>query len=320
MFDHKKFTNVKFVSAIATLCCFLWGSAFPAIKIGYGLFYIHANDIASELLFAGYRFVLAGIFLLLLAQRSGKCIVRLSKRSILSLFILGTIQTALQYLFFYIGVANTTGVKGSVMNSTAVFFSVILAHYLYKNDKLTKTKALGCIVGFIGVILVNFNSDLLQFSFSVTGDGFVVIAALFASIAAIYAKKLTESMDVIVITGYSLFIGGILLVLLGEVSGGQVDHFTLKSSINLIYLAVLSSVAFSLWNFLLKYNQVGRISVYNFLIPIFGSALSAIFLGETIFEIKNIVALLFVCLGIWMVNSVGNNKNEFMRVKKRLKV
>lgn len=320
MFDHKKFTDIKFVAAIATLCCLLWGSAFPGIKIGYVLFNIQANDIASKLLFAGYRFVLAGIFLLLLAQISGKSIVHNSKRNILSLFLLGMVQTTFQYIFFYIGVANTTGVKGSVMNSTAVFFSVILAHYLYMNDKLTKAKALGCIVGFIGVILVNFNSDLLQFSFSVTGEGFVVIAALFASIGAIYAKKLTESMDVVVITGYSLFIGGILLVILGEVSGGQVDHFTLKSSINLIYLALLSSIAFTLWNILLKYNQVGRISVYNFLIPIFGSVLSAIFLGETIFEIKNVVALLFVCIGIWLVNTDGNRNNEYIRVKKELKV
>ncbi len=320
LFNHKNFTDTKFVAAIATLCCFLWGSAYPAIKIGYRLFDIQASDIASKFLFAGYRFTLAGILLLVLAQISGKGIFRFSKRNISRLFILGMVQTTLQYLFFYIGVANTTGVKGSVMNSTAVFFSVILAHYIYKNDKLTKTKVLGCMAGFLGVILVNFNSELLQFSFRFTGDGFVVISALVFSVAAIYSKKLTESMDVIVITGYSLFIGGILLVLLGEVSGGQVDHFTIMSSINLIYLALLSSIAFSLWNLLLKYNSVGRVSVYNFLTPIFGSVLSAIFLGETILEIKNMVALLLVCIGIWMVNTVGNNVNEYKKVKNGLKV
>lgn len=125
-----------------------------------------------------------------------------------------------------------------------------------------------------------------------------------------------------VITGYSLFIGGILLVLLGEVFGGHVYHFTLTSSFTLIYLALLSSIAFSLWNLLLKYNNVGLVSVYNFLIPIFGSVLSAIFLGETIFELKNIVALILVCIGIWMVNTVGNNANVLLikKVKKDVKV
>lgn len=322
LFDHKKFTDAKFVAAIATLCCLLWGSAYPAIKVGYILFNINTNDIASKFLFAGYRFVIAGVILLILAQLSGKKIFSFSKRNFSRLFILGVIQTTLQYIFFYIGVANTTGVKGSVMNSTAVFFGVILAHYLYKNDKLTKTKVIGCMIGFIGVIAVNFNSELLRFSFNFTGDGFVVIAALIFSVAAIYSKKLTESLDFMVITGYSLFIGGIILVLLGEVSGGQVDHFTLKSSFLLIYLALLSSIAFSLWNLLLKYNNVGLVSVYNFLTPIFGSVLSAIFLGETIFEVKNIVALILVCIGIWMVNAVGNNVNVMLneKLKKEFKV
>lgn len=315
MFDHKKLTDAKFVAAIAALCCLLWGSAFPGVKIGYVLFHIHSNDIASKFLFAGYRFVLAGAILLILAQISGKRIFNVSKKSLLGLFVLGFVQTSLQYLFFYVGVANTTGVKGSVVNSTSAFFGVLLAHYIYKNDKVTKRKAIGCMAGFIGVIVINFNSELLRFTFTFTGEGFVVIAALIFSVGAIYAKKLTESIDVMVITGYSLFIGGIVLVLLGEWSGGQVTHFTLSSSFLLIYLALLSSVAFSLWNLLLKYNNVGLVSVYNFLTPIFGSVLSAIFLGETILEIKNMVALILVCIGIWLVNTVGNNANDFVHLK-----
>jgi drug/metabolite transporter (DMT)-like permease len=321
LFDKIKYTDAKFVAAIATLCCLLWGSAYPSIKIGYILFHIASNDTASKILFAGYRFVTAGIILLILAQIFGKSIFRFSRRSISKLFILGVIQTTLQYIFFYIGVANTTGVKGSVMNSTAAFFSVIMAHYIYKNDRLTKTKVIGCMVGFIGVIVVNFNADLLHFSFNFMGDGFVAIAALIFSVSAIYSKKLTDSMDVMVITGYSLFIGGIMLVSLGMIFGGHVSHFTLKSSSILIYLALLSSIAFSLWNLLLKYNNVGLVSVYNLLTPIFGAVLSAILLGERIVELKNIVALLLVCIGIWMVNTVENNYNLLLnkKVKKDIK-
>ncbi len=58
-------------------------------------------------------------------------------------------------------------------------------------------------------MIVNFSVDLLNFSFSIKGEGFVVIAAFIFSVGAIYAKKLTKSMDVMVVTGYSLFIGGI---------------------------------------------------------------------------------------------------------------
>jgi drug/metabolite transporter (DMT)-like permease len=62
-----------------------------------------------------------------------------------------------------------------------------------------------------------------------------------------------------------------------------------------------SSIAYTLWSVLLKYNRVGMVSVFNFLVPIFGAILSAIFLGETFLEWKNFVALALVCSGICLV-------------------
>lgn len=300
--DKTIFTDKKFVTIIATLCCLLWGSAYPAIKNGYILFNIYTSDISSKLVFAGYRFTIAGIILLFIAHKYGKKVFNISKKNISNIFLLGAIQTTLQYIFFYVGISNTTGVKSSIMNATGTFFSIILAHYIYKNDKLNMQKIIGCIVGFIGVMIVNFSDDLLKFSFSFRGEGFIIIAAFIFSLGAIYAKKLTETMDVMVVTGYGLSIGGIILMFLGILSGGRVYNFTMASSLLLIYLALLSSAAFSLWNLLLKYNKVGTVSVFNFLIPIFGSILSAFFLRENILEYKNIIALVLVCLGIWMVN------------------
>lgn len=302
MKDENIFTNKRFLVIIATLCCLLWGSAYPAIKSGYKLFNIASGDVASKIVFAGYRFTLAGFIVLIIAQAYGKSIIALKKRDVLSLLILGTIQTTLQYIFFYVGLANTTGVKGSIMNSTGTFFSVVLAHYIYKNDKLNIQKVLGCIVGFIGVMIVNFSADLLKVSFNFQGEGFVILSSLFFSIAAIYGKRLTKNLDVMVVTGYSLFTGGIILTVLGFIPGGRVHNFTVPSTLLLIYMAILSSAAFSLWTLLLKYNKVGSVSVFSFLTPIFGAILSSIFLGENILEAKNIFALILVCLGIWLVN------------------
>ncbi|ETT37778.1 DMT family transporter [Paenibacillus sp. FSL M8-0212] len=299
-----KFSDPIFVMLVASLCCLLWGSAYPSIKLGYIAFNILPEDIASKYVFAGYRFTLAGLLLLLLSRIVRKEKLQLSRKQWTSLIMLGILQTGLQYMFFYVGVANTTGVKGSIMNATTTFFSVVLAHFIYKNDKLSRNKIVGCLLGFIGVIIVNFHTDLLAFSFSFTGEGFVIIAALVFSVTALYAKRLTATIDVLIITGVSLFVGGLVLTLLGLSLGGRVTHFTLESTSNLIYLALLSSVAFCLWNMLLKYNKVGRVSVYNFLIPVFGALLSALFLGETILELKNLAALLFVSVGIYLVNRV----------------
>ncbi|PJN66428.1 hypothetical protein PAEAM_00710 [Paenibacillus sp. GM1FR] len=311
-----KFSDPIFVMLVASLCCLLWGSAYPSIKLGYIAFNILPEDIASKYVFAGYRFTLAGMLLLLLSRIVRKQKLQLTKPQWTGLIMLGILQTGLQYMFFYVGVANTTGVKGSIMNATTTFFSVVLAHFIYKNDKLSRNKIVGCLLGFVGVIIVNFHTDLLAFSFSFTGEGFVIIAALVFSVTALYAKRLTATIDVLIITGVSLFVGGLVLTLLGLSLGGRVTHFTLESTSNLIYLALLSSVAFCLWNMLLKYNKVGRVSVYNFLIPVFGALLSALFLGETILELKNLAALLFVSVGIYLVNrvrSVQSSNNISMK-------
>ncbi|MGV2966331.1 DMT family transporter [Paenibacillus sp. FSL L8-0435] len=311
-----KFSDPIFVMLVASLCCLLWGSAYPSIKLGYIAFNILPEDIASKYVFAGYRFTLAGLLLLLLSRIVRKQKLQLTRPQWTGLIMLGILQTGLQYMFFYVGVANTTGVKGSIMNATTTFFSVVLAHFIYKNDKLSRNKIVGCLLGFVGVIIVNFHTDLLAFSFSFTGEGFVIIAALVFSVTALYAKRLTATIDVLIITGVSLLVGGLVLTLLGLSLGGRVTHFTLESTSNLIYLALLSSVAFCLWNMLLKYNKVGRVSVYNFLIPVFGALLSALFLGETILELKNLAALLFVSVGIYLVNrvrSVQSSNNTPMK-------
>ena len=75
----------------------------------------------------------------------------------------------------------------------------------------------------------------------------------------------------------------------------------MKSVGLLVYLVILSSAAFSLWTTLLKYNRVSMITVFNFMVPIFGTLLSALFLNESFLEWKNALALVLVCVGIWLV-------------------
>lgn len=296
------FSRKNIVFASATLCCLLWGSSYPAIKSGYELFQIAANDIPSKVVFAGYRFVFAGLLLLLLALAQRKPIGRLSPRQFGQLTVLGLTQTAIQYTFFYIGLAYTTGAKGSIMNATATFFSVMLAHFIYQNDRISYNKALGCILGFAGVMIVNFNSGLQDFHFVWNGDGFVVLAAFILSAATLYGKRISQTVDPMVMTGWQLAIGGVMLVVGGYITGGTLAVPSFKAVAILGYLTLLSSVAFALWSLLLKHNRVSMIAPFNFLVPVAGTVLSAIFLGENILEIKYAVALVLVCSGIWWVN------------------
>lgn len=296
------FARKNVAYACATLCCLLWGSSYPAIKSGYELFSIATDDIPSKVVFAGYRFLFAGLILLLFALAQRKPIARLTTKQFGQLTLLGLTQTSIQYTFFYIGLAYTTGVNGSIMNATGTFFSVLLAHFIYHNDKLSYNKTLGCILGFAGVMLVNFHSGLSEFRFVWNGDGFVVLAAFILSAATLYGKRISQMVDPTVMTGWQLAIGGAVLVAGGYATGGTLEVHSLKAVAVLGYLTLLSSVAFALWSVLLKVNRVSMIAPFNFVVPVAGTVLSAIFLGENILDIKYAVALVLVCSGIWWVN------------------
>lgn len=295
-------TNKKIIIILATVCCLLWGSAFPFVKLGYSLFKISPNDIPSKFLFAGYRFALAGIIVLIISKLAGKKLSILTRENIFQIVLLGITQTTLQYVFFYIGMGYTTGTKGAIMNGTGTFFSIILAHFIYKNDKLNFNKVLGCIIGFLGVIAANFSSDILKVSFSLNGDLMIILSTFTLSASSIYGKKITQKLDSALVTGYQLLIGGLVLSLLGSSAGGHLSGFTPKSTVLLVYLAALSSIAFSIWTILLKYNKVGTISMFNFLVPVFGVLLSGLVLSENILELKNLLALILVCIGIILAN------------------
>lgn len=304
--DKSKFYTKKInIIILAAICTFLWGSAFPSIKVGYELFKIDADDLGGKLIFAGYRFFLAGLFVLSLQIIRKINIFKINKKDLKEFTFLGLSQTTLQYIFFYIGMTYTSGVRGSIINGSSTFFSIILAHFIYKNDKLSFNKIIGCVLGFAGVVIVNLGgSSILSGSFSFRGEGFIMIAALLTSISSIYGKKISQDKDASTVTAYQLTIGGLSLIFLGYLFDGHLANFTVRSSLLLIYMALLSSVAFALWSQLMKYNKVGVISVFNFLIPVFGTILSAMMLKENIFDIKILIALIFVCCGIYLVNKI----------------
>ena len=299
------FSRPRYLILLATLCCLLWGSAYPAIKGGYALLGIARSDTAAQLVFAGWRFLLAGALLLVMAQLTGRRVWALAPVQWAQLGLLGLAQTALQYVFFYVGLANTTGVKGSILNATGTFFSVLLAHFLYANDRLSRRKAIGCAVGFAGVMVVNLRGGTqgLDAGFTLLGEGFIVIAAFVLSAASIYGKRLSQRIDPMVMTGWQLGIGGLVLLLGGLAGGGDIRGWSAGSLALLGYMAVLSAVAFTLWAALLKHNRVGQVTVFNFLIPVFGALLSALFLGEAVLEWRNLAALVMVCGGIWLVTT-----------------
>jgi len=288
---------------LALLCCALWGSAFPCVKTGYE--WLHIEATGSQILFAGYRFFLAGVLTFIMGSVMERRILRMKKSSVPYVLRQGLMQTTLQYVFFYIGMANTTGTKGSVINASNAFISILAAPLLIKGEKLTWKQGVGCAVGFLGVIIINLEPGAWGDGFSFGGEGMVLICTVFYGISTVIMKKISHLESAMTITAYQLLFGGFILTVIGFAAGGRIAGFDGKSAALLIYMAMLSAVAFSLWTILLKYNSVGKVAIFGFSIPVFGVFLSAVILGEQIISLKNFAALICVSIGILLVNGLA---------------
>lgn len=322
MKSQKILTKTVWVVLIAVFCNLLWGSAFPFVKVGYELFQI-TDAVSDKLLFAGARFFLSGIILLIGYILFYRKVPKLKRDNIGTVVTLGFVQTTLEYIFFYIGLSNTTSTNGSIINSTNVFLSAILAHFVYTNDKLNLRKGIGCIIGFCGVIFVTLGQGSARFAWN--GEGFIMIAGLMFAIGSIISKKATKTDDSWVVTAYNLTIGGGILILAGVLTGGSLHEMSTKGILVLLYLALLSAVAFTLWAMLLTYNDVGKICVYNFVIPVSGTLLSGLLLKENIFQMRYLISLICVCIGIFTVNCSQNTclrmincfRNVYNRIRQK---
>ena len=261
------------------------------------------------MLFAGARFTLAGIFVIAFGSATKRKFLLPKPKNIWRILLLSLFQTALQYTFFYIGLANTAGVKASVLNGLGVFFTIIAACFIYRTEKFNLVKLCGCILGFGGVILINLGGDF-SFDFSLLGEGFVIFSGLSAAMAAGLVKIFSKHEDTTALCGYQFFIGGIFLIIIGASFGGQIPHIDAGAAFMLVYLAFLSACAFTLQGFLLKYNPVSKVAVFKSTNPLFGAVFSAIILGESeqLLSWFTLLAIVLVCAGIFVINKFGEKR------------
>lgn len=303
--SYKKsiFTNPVVITLVALLCCALWGSATPFIKLGYQ-YLLPEKDIPSTFLFAGLRFAMAGVLTIVIFSIARRKFVapKLNRKSLCGIATLAVFQTILQYTFFYIGLANTTGVKGTVASSATPFFSIIITTLILKQERLTFKKIAACVLGIAGILLINL--DGFTFDMNFLGDAFVLFSSISSSVAAVLIKIFSKDEDPVALSGYQFMIGGAFLIVLGLVTGGRINTDSVEGIFVLIYLAFLSAVAYSLWGILLKYNPVSKISVFTFSTPVMGVLLSALFLpDEKMVPVVNLlITLALVTAGILLLN------------------
>ncbi|MCR5625195.1 MAG: DMT family transporter [Lachnospiraceae bacterium] len=292
---------------VAMFCCLLWGSAFPCIKIGYSLFEIESGEIWSQILFAGVRFAIAGMMVIAFSSIGRKKFIRPAQPK--RIFVLSMCQTVVQYLFFYVGLAHTTGVKSSIITGIGTFLTILVSCLVFKQEKLTGLKIFGSLLGFAGIIIVNMNGATLDFNLSIMGEGFIFMSALSSAFSSAIIKEFSKESDVVMLCGYQFFFGGIIMAVVGFAAGGKLIYSGPSCIALILYMGFISAAAYTLWSLLLKYNDVSKVSTCKFMNPIFGVLLSFLILKEqSSLGWQVLIALLLVSVGIYVVNykkSVG---------------
>lgn len=295
-------TNKYWVIVIVLFCAVLWGSAFPVLKVSYAELGIAPDDRYAIIVLAGIRFFLASLIIFILIVVGIRQSPKVNRKMLPQLFLLGLLQISLQYFFFYNGLAHTTGMKGAILSSAGIFFVVVLAHFVYADDRLDWRKIIGLTAGFAGIILINSGKHL-TLDFSWQGEGFMILSGLVSAIGTILAKRISKEVHPFVLTAWQMLLGSLLLIAVGLL--GLKPHamvFTNKALLLLLYSAFLSATAFSLWYAILKYNKAGEISVYKFMTPVSGAILSALFIPGERLTLNMFMALGLVALGVIIVN------------------
>ena len=297
---------------LAVFCTLLWGTAFPFIKLGYQSFQIAESDIGAKLLFAGLRFFVAGVMVYIFSTFADKSFVKLKKSDIMPVTTLGLVQTAAQYIFTYIGIGFTSGTNTSIITACASFITVLAAPIFFRNDRLGVMKILGCVLGFMGVLAINWGGSI---SFDTGfGDFMIFLSTVSAAAGNLVAKKVAVGRNPVKITAFQLMIGGLVLTLIGVICGGSLSFDKIQSVLILLWLAFVSAAAFSIWTALLKHHPASMITVFNLLVPVFGTVLSGVMLGENVFRLETLISLILISLGIAVVN-LSKNKGENMKIK-----
>ncbi len=277
-----------------------WGWAFPLIKVGFNAFGITTDMTGSKMLFAGIRFAAAGLIILSVARSSRRSFTTSKASDWWFILAFALMNTTLHYFFFYVGMSHSEGSRAAILNSLGTFLVVLLACACFKSDKLTPQKIVGCMVGFCGILALNIGgAESGQFTW--LGDGMIILNALCGALSNLMTRGLSRRINVFVGTGYSLTIGGLLLIIPGLLWGGTLPHINALGIVCLLLLIAISAIGFALYNKLLSCNPVGRVAIFNSLIPIVGAVTSCLCLGET-FHQKYVLAGGLAALGIYLIN------------------
>ena len=278
---------------LAVTACLLWSTAFVAVK--YTLGYM------SPLTLAGIRFMLAGLLLLpLCGGVKALRAVWVEHRS--TLLLASLLNTVLLYAIFYTSLKFVRGAQAAIMIGASPMVTSVVAHFVMKNDRMTRRKVVSLFLGLAGIVLLTISSKPWVPVGAKEGLGLLIM--LGASLSAAFgnivvARGRVPVLYTVALTSQQIFLGGVVLLVAGLVTEG-IPSLILPWSFYavLLWLAVVSAVGFSIWFRLLDRVPVSELNMWKFIIPLFGAILSWVLLKAESPDIFSVLGMLLVAVGI----------------------
>ena len=195
--------------------------------------------------------------------------------------LLGLTNVAIPFFLISWGEQSIDSAVAAILDATVPLFTILIAHYLLHDDKMTVPKVTGLLIGFAGVVVL-MSKDIGASSSSVLGQLAVVLACIFYSGSNVYARKTTEDTPAILRSAGPLLSATVIMWLATFFVERPVKIPHLGVTwIALLFLGVLGSgLAFVLSYYLLHEIGPTRTSMVTYLFPIGGVILGVIFLGE----------------------------------------
>ena len=296
------FKSEKARPILGLACALGWSLAYPFIKLGYGELQIASTDLGSKILFAGIRFLMAGL-LVLAFSGAQKRKLRISKEEMPMLALFALVNTALHYMFSYIGLSYIPSSRSTILDSMNVFFLIILSGLFLEDDTFNGKKILGCLLGFCGILTISITPGGGLFSgITFLGDGMILLNACCAAGGGMLTRFISKKMDMMAATGYGMSGGGLMLLLVGLAVGVRQPWNVTPWGVTILFILILiSAVCFGIYNMLLANHPISKVAIYNSLIPVFGVMFSSLLLKEP-FAWRYIFAACLTAAGIYVVN------------------
>jgi len=197
------------------------------------------------------------------------------------LFVVGLTNIAIPFFLISWGELHIDSAVASILDATVPLFTILIAHFMLQDDKITLPKMLGLVTGFMGIIIL-MSKDIGASSSSLLGQVAVIVASVFYAISAIYIRKVTVDTPGILRSAGPLVSASAVMWLGAFVfeSPFQVPQLGI-TWLALLFMGVLGSgLAFMMAFYLIHEIGPTRMSMVTYLFPLGGVILGVTFLRE----------------------------------------